>query len=89
MLTLMEGVWAGMWLRFQVGSGELGQDFLVMGMAESCLSVRGLSPSFQHSNIEAIIESTVPSGCRTEVCEASERELELFGYKAGLSSVSN
>lgn len=79
MLTLMEGGWADVWLRFQVGDGELGHDFLVMGMAESCLSVHGLSPSFQHSNIEAIIESTAPRGCRTEVCEASESELELFG----------
>lgn len=51
-------------------------------MAEPCCSVHGLSPSFQHGNIEA-------RGCKTEVCEASESELEFSGYKAGLSSVSN
>lgn len=78
MLTLMEGGWAGLWLRLQVGSGELGQDFLVVGMAESCCLVPGLSPSFQHSNIEAISESMVPRDCRTEVREASESELRAL-----------
>lgn len=58
-------------------------------MAESCCSVHGLPPSFQHGNIETVSESTAPRGCTTEVCEASESELEFSGYKAGLSSVSN